>query len=88
MGFGKLLSKRIKRGQEGEAGSSQEGEACRIRREEAVSSHRGDAGSSLDGKSEVGSEEQSGKDRRERWSLDKIKGLVVAIFADPGKPRG
>ena len=32
MGFGKLLSKRIKRGQEGEAGSSQEGEACRIQR--------------------------------------------------------
>ena len=32
MGFGKLLTGRIRSGQEGEAGSSQEGEACRIHR--------------------------------------------------------
>ena len=50
--------------------------------------NRGNAGSSLDGESEVGSEEESGNDRRERRSLDKIKGLGLAIFSDLGKPRG
>ena len=42
--------------------------------------NRGNAGSSLDGESEVGSEEESGNDRRERRSLDKIKGTGSSHF--------